>query len=1009
MRRCCVVLLGILIFVPVAAQTFDTPLYINMGGPQFVDSLGRTWLGDEGAGLDPLNIRPDDTGGANVIPAWCTPSADAMAALPGPELLPTVGFSASDAVVFQSIRWDEGAVGAAYILELPVDPGSYTVSLYFCENCCPFRHEKVSIQGEVKFSDVAAGSYAGGATHVPGLLAAEEILVGDDAILRIRLDPCLDPECPGGTDANPVLSALAVVPTDFEPCAQPGFRACPRGLACSIDVAGTVTGTWTPALCIAPTAMEVYQDDGLVATLPGNATGFTAEQTRRVSRYRVVAKGPEGESCPEQVCTVLRPDTAFEVPLRINMGGRRVVDSKGREWLGDGPGTGDPLDIRPDDDLGATNTIELWCARQLIATNEDSLQALGLDPSSLDDQLVFNTIRYDTGDDDQDGLIGEDLDTDGGDVDYRLEIPVPDGAYDLNLFFTECCCPQRHFKVELQGAIVDEDVSSARYSASGANARTGLLEFDDVVVDDGYLKLRLIPCPGCVPEGAPFDPNPLLNALEVLPAGTTTPVCPRELVCTKGLDGQVTCSWMEGEDVAVTGYDVYRDGVKIGAAAADATTFVDPDPLCRRALVYEVVPIIEGASPCPGLNMTSTIIQPDCLFEPPVRINMAGYRVTDSRGLNWLQDIGPGADPLSIRPNDLGGANVAEYWSLGAFQPDSFIPFGLDPEDVADVYIFNTIRWDDGANGVDYTLQIALPRGVYTANLYFNEAGWPGRHFQLLVDGEMVDDDVSHLDYDTENPGLGRLGMIGVAGNAVDDGILEITLRGCLDPVCPGATDRNAILDALEIIAESRINTPPTAAIGVTPEGEIPLSGGEAEATLDGSASGDGDLGSQGLTYAWSKVSGPDGDTIASPAARTTTVRFTAAGTYTYRLVVDDGQPADSTAQAEVEITVLPEGTAFVRGDSDSNGSIELTDGIVTLSYLFLGTGEPACLDAADTDDSGEINLTDAIIVFNWLFLGGLPPVPPTPSVGADYPGDDCGLDTTEDGLGCELAAPVCR
>ena len=66
----------------------------------------------------------------------------------------------------------------------------------------------------------------------------------------------------------------------------------------------------------------------------------------------------------------------------------------------------------------------------------------------------------------------------------------------------------------------------------------------------------------------------------------------------------------------------------------------------------------------------------------------------------------------------------------------------------------------------------------------------------------------------------------------------------------------------------------------------------------------------------------------------------------------------------------------FVRGDANSDGSINLTDGIVILNYLYLGAAPPACLDAADVDDDGGNlpTITDAIYIFNWLFLGGVEP-----------------------------------
>src|SRR5438876_658248 len=48
-----------------------------------------------------------------------------------------------------------------------------------------------------------------------------------------------------------------------------------------------------------------------------------------------------------------------DVPLRINMGGAETVDSFGRTWLGDGPGSGDPLGIRPDDAGGAHQLLRI--------------------------------------------------------------------------------------------------------------------------------------------------------------------------------------------------------------------------------------------------------------------------------------------------------------------------------------------------------------------------------------------------------------------------------------------------------------------------------------------------------------------------------------------------------------------------------------------------------------------------------------------------------------------------
>ena len=90
-----------------------------------------------------------------------------------------------------------------------------------------------------------------------------------------------------------------------------------------------------------------------------------------------------------------------------------------------------------------------------------------------------------------------------------------------------------------------------------------------------------------------------------------------------------------------------------------------------------------------------------------------------------------------------------------------------------------------------------------------------------------------------------------------------------------------------------------------------------------------------------------------------------------------------------------PPTPTFVRGDSDDNGILNLTDAIFNLNYLFVGGSQPGCFDASDADNNGSLQLTDGIFILNYLFLGGR--APPEPN-GA------CGPDPTEpaDGLGCE-------
>lgn len=82
----------------------------------------------------------------------------------------------------------------------------------------------------------------------------------------------------------------------------------------------------------------------------------------------------------------------------------------------------------------------------------------------------------------------------------------------------------------------------------------------------------------------------------------------------------------------------------------------------------------------------------------------------------------------------------------------------------------------------------------------------------------------------------------------------------------------------------------------------------------------------------------------------------------------------------------------FLRGDSDGSFSVELTDAVHTLNFLFLGGPRLPCEDAADSNDDGRIGVDDPIQILNRLFLRA-DPLPP--------PGDErCGIDPSSDALG---------
>ena len=66
-------------------------------------------------------------------------------------------------------------------------------------------------------------------------------------------------------------------------------------------------------------------------------------------------------------------------------------------------------------------------------------------------------------------------------------------------------------------------------------------------------------------------------------------------------------------------------------------------------------------------------------------------------------------------------------------------------------------------------------------------------------------------------------------------------------------------------------------------------------------------------------------------------------------------------------ISVAADGR-FIPGDINSDGSVDLSDPIATLSYLFQGNVEPDCLQAGDSNNDGNLDIADAVKTLNYLF-----------------------------------------
>lgn len=87
----------------------------------------------------------------------------------------------------------------------------------------------------------------------------------------------------------------------------------------------------------------------------------------------------------------------------------------------------------------------------------------------------------------------------------------------------------------------------------------------------------------------------------------------------------------------------------------------------------------------------------------------------------------------------------------------------------------------------------------------------------------------------------------------------------------------------------------------------------------------------------------------------------------------------------------------FLRGDSNNDEEVDLSDAVFILQYLFQDGNYPPCFDAADVNDDGTIDIADPIKLLFALFQGGSIP----------EPFSSLGYDLTEDSFVCEEESEV--
>ena len=132
-------------------------------------------------------------------------------------------------------------------------------------------------------------------------------------------------------------------------------------------------------------------------------------------------------------------------------------------------------------------------------------------------------------------------------------------------------------------------------------------------------------------------------------------------------------------------------------------------------------------------------------------------------------------------------------------------------------------------------------------------------------------------------------------------------------------------------------------------------------------------------------VSAPQGDYTPGPGSPCVDQAISAASTTELDCF---GQPRNVCLGVDigaVERQSCGDGNSldFIRGDTDTNGSLELTDAVVLLQFLFTG-GALDCLATADVNDDSQLNIADPGTLLAYLFIGGAAPPEPISACGQD-------------------------
>lgn len=94
-------------------------------------------------------------------------------------------------------------------------------------------------------------------------------------------------------------------------------------------------------------------------------------------------------------------------------------------------------------------------------------------------------------------------------------------------------------------------------------------------------------------------------------------------------------------------------------------------------------------------------------------------------------------------------------------------------------------------------------------------------------------------------------------------------------------------------------------------------------------------------------------------------LNVTESGWYHYYFEFSDGVETVTTAVDSIQVEII----TYVCGDANGDESVNVSDAVYIINYIFLGTAEPDPYESADANCDGSVNVSDSVWIINYIFL----------------------------------------